>query len=335
MTIHPGTTPQNISAILVTNLVNIDFSVIETTITDEYQVSLNITYATDLIKPTLMAYPVRINLSFFPEETQEGHLTITNTSNHAAVRNLLLDTTQLDLVDSEIKIVFLNESQVTKIDDLAPGETVTVAFRAMIQDPETAKLNNRYLGNIIASGQYTYSINAQAFESTTKTPIPVFYYKPSDLNLPSITFVNDETGGIANDLEYRGNTYRLEVESNRNIAFQQDGQQLKTIAEYKGVLVKELEYTPLFNEPGPLTSIGDKLTFDILGLEEILEQEMSRVPPLYHFLKIPHYLNFNGQWADRTGINEYRVPISIITIREREVVYSECIDCSSTGIGIG
>ena len=82
--------PRGISVILVTNLVDIDFYVTQTTITDYYDITVNITYATDLIKPTLLANPSGIHLFFFPEELYEGTITITNISNNAPVRNLIL-----------------------------------------------------------------------------------------------------------------------------------------------------------------------------------------------------------------------------------------------------
>ncbi|RLB79830.1 MAG: hypothetical protein DRH15_08370, partial [Deltaproteobacteria bacterium] len=125
--VEPGDTPQSKEVILVTNLVDVEFSVTPTTIQDQYSVTLNITYATDLTKPTLLAEPTRINLSFFPEETYEGTIKITNTSNNAAVRNLLLNAAELDPVDNEVRIVFDNGAQTVSLDELGPKETVTFA----------------------------------------------------------------------------------------------------------------------------------------------------------------------------------------------------------------
>ena len=51
--VEPGTEPQALGAILVRNLVNVDFSVVPTTFADECEIALEITYATNLTKPAL------------------------------------------------------------------------------------------------------------------------------------------------------------------------------------------------------------------------------------------------------------------------------------------
>ena len=78
-----------------------------------------------------------------------------------------------------MEILFENGSKtITLEENLGPRETWQVAFQATIPKwPPTPKLINRHLGNIIASGNYTYSIDGDAYESTTTTPIPVIYTK--------------------------------------------------------------------------------------------------------------------------------------------------------------
>ena len=310
--VEPGTTPQTIGVILVTNLVNIEFSVTPTTIQDQYDITLNITYVTNLTKPTLYASPSQVNLSFFPEDTTyEGTITIKNTSNNAPVRNLSLNATEIDATYNEVEIVFENGSKIITFDDtlLEAGSTRQVAFRATIPNPPTALLMDRFMGMITAKGNYTYSIDGEAHEGETSTKIPVSYRKPSDFVLPVITFINDETDGVANDLEYQGTSYRLAVESNRNIEFAFEkiaglDKDLKAFLREIGadstsgvITNNEALWVKNFNRTTPLTGKGDTATFDIDDLEAALEAKMSenRLAFIYYRKAI----GFIGKWADR------------------------------------
>ncbi|MBN1932552.1 MAG: hypothetical protein JW786_13195, partial [Desulfobacterales bacterium] len=325
LTVEPGTN-QSIEVILVTNLVGIDFSVVETTIEDEYNVTLQITYTTDLIKPTLYAEPSSINLSFYPDEIYEGTLTITNTSNHAPVRDILFDATQLDLVDQEVELVFENGTKTFTVAEIGPKESVQVAFHASIPDGPNARLNSRYMGNILVSGNYTFTLEGKAYESITKTPVPVYFWKPQELKLPYLSFVNDETDGNLNDLEYRGTSYRLTVQSNRNETFTFDkvpetNTDLKAVSHIIGGLdshhiinQNEAFWTADFNSTTPFKLRGDSTTFDIIGLQEALEAKL--VSDRSAFLSSSHYIGFFGQWADRAYQDAYLVPISITTIKD-------------------
>ncbi len=297
-----------------------------TTIQDQYSVTLNITYATDLTKPTLYAKPSKIDLSFFPEEIQEGVITITNTSNNAPVRNILIDATKLDPVDQEVLLVFSNGMQTMTIDILAPKESIQIAFRASIPNGATAKLNSRNLGNIIASGDYIFSLEGNAYESTTTTPIPVLFWKPQDLSLPSISYVNDELDGNLNDLEYQGNTYRLTVKSNRDMIFSNYGP-LKAVTHINGgpdnasiITSNDSFWNGNFNRTEPLTYKGDTTTFDITDLEKALESLL--ISDRTTFLSKPKYVGFFGNWSDKGYEDAYLIPISVTTIRQQEIIGS-------------
>jgi flagellar hook assembly protein FlgD/uncharacterized membrane protein len=333
-TIVIGTVPQSIDVMMVFNLVHVDFSVTPTTIQDQYSVSLNITYVTDLIKPTLYANPSKIDLSFFPEETYEGTITIKNTSNNAPVRNVVLNSAALDPIDNEVRVVFANDSQIFSLGELAPQESVQVAFRATIPDAANAKLNSRNLGNIIVTGDYTFSYEGEARESTTTTPIPVLFWRPSDLGLPPISFINDETDGNLNDLEYQGTIYRLPVKSNRDMTFTQD-KTLKAVSHVSGgpdsasILEQNTSFwLGNFNRTDPLTFKGDTMTFDIDGLEEALEARFTANREA--FLGTSHYGGFFGKWNDRESRDAYLIPISITTIREDKII---CFSGGSGGSG--
>ncbi|MBI4848034.1 MAG: thrombospondin type 3 repeat-containing protein, partial [Nitrospirae bacterium] len=336
ITVEPGTTPQAIGIIMVTNLVDIDFSVTPTTIQDNYTVNLNITYTTNLTKPTLYAKPSRVDMSFFPEETYEGTIDITNTSNNAPVRDLMLDATGLDSLDAEIELVFSNGQQTILIGELAPKESVQIAFKATIPDAANAKLNNRNLGNIIASANYTFSLEGNAYESTTTTPIPVLYWKPQDLSLSGISFINDETDGNLNDLEYQGTTYRLSVKSNRNIVMNLDNG-LKAVTHVSGgpdnksiIESNSSIWNGQLNETR-LSFKGDTVTYDIDTLKDDLEAQLTNNRQT--FLGKPNYIGISGNWIDRVQKDYYLIPVSITTIRTDTIIVDSfgCPSCVWVG----
>jgi hypothetical protein len=272
-------------------------------------------------------------LSFFPEDTYEGSIIITNTSNHAPVRNLLVNAAALDLVDNEVELVFSNGAKTLTVDELKPRETIQIPFRATIPDGEHAKLNSRLLGNIMVSGEYTFTLDGKAEQSTTSTPIPVLYTKPADLALPTIRYVKDETDGDLCDLEYQGNSYRLVVKSNRNVPFGLKPD-IKGLAHLSGgpdaqsiFSENEAFWVGHFNSIDPLTTKGAQTSFDIDGLEETLEQ---RCTTGNLDTASPHYIGFQGLWEDRQTDNTYLMPISMTVIRPKEVIVSEpCYGCSS------
>ncbi|MGD9732942.1 MAG: DUF1566 domain-containing protein [Desulfamplus sp.] len=310
---------------LVTNLVDIDFSVTPITISDVYNVTLNITYATDLVKPTLYAEPSRVDLSFFPEEVYEGIITIKNMSNNAPVTDFRLDSSELDSVNNEVKIVFADGSQLFTKDRLEPKESVQIPFHAVIGNSANAKLNDRNLGNMVATANYIFSYEGKAIESKTTTPIPVFFWKPQDLRIPGISFINDETDGNLNDLEYQGTSYRKSLSSNRDVKFTINSD-IKAFSHIFGGhdpidiintntgSGSDTLWTQNFNRTTPLTFKGDATTFDIDGLQEALEDQLFDDRDTC--LSKAHYGGFTGRWADRTNDNAYLIPISITTIRD-------------------
>ena len=319
LTVEPGSTPQTIGVIMVTNLVNVDFSVTQTTIQDQYNVNLNITYVTDLIKPTLYATPYRVDLSFFPEESPfQGSITIKNTSNNAPVRDVTLDASMLDGTDNEIKIVFDDgtEAGTQKIylGELGFGQSIQVPYKAVIYG-SSPKLNSRNLGNIIATAKYTFSIDGQANESATTTPIPVLYWKPQELGLPGISYLNDETNNQSCNLQYQGTTYRMSVKSNRSMGISLDS--LKAVNHVNGgpdaasiISGNSAMWTGSFT-PTTLSAKGEIATFDIDDLQAALENSCNS--DRSNFLGKPNFIGFTGTWSDRTQKDAYLIPISIIT----------------------
>jgi hypothetical protein len=304
--VEPGTAVQTVPVVLVTQLVTVDFSVTPTTITDVYTVTLNITYVTDLIKPTLYAAPGRVDLSMFPEETYDGVITIKNMSNNAPVRDLLLDASAIDLKAGEIEIIFANGQKTIPLGDLNFQSTIQVPFKARYIDPlGTNSMSNRDMGVIQASARYTLSIDGQAVESVTTTPVPVFFWTPQELSFPTIPcFVNDETDGNLYNLTYAGTTNRMQLRSNRDMRV--DLNALGTLsADGRTIWSGPFNVTPLFLK-------GDVTTFDIDGLREALEADLARDRAA--FLTMQHRLDFTAQWQDRGAPDAYSLPLCITTI---------------------
>ena len=350
MRVEPGTEPQPLRAILVTELVKVDFSVTPTTIQDQYEVTLQITYATNLTKPTLYPSPERIGLSFFPEETEEGVITITNTSNNAPVRELAISSAELDPVDNELELVFDNDdSEIISLPELGPRESIQIPWKARITG-SAPKLNSRLLGNVVVSGSYTYSIDGQALTGTTRTPIPVTYGRPQDLKLPAVSYINDERDGNLCDLEYQGTSYRLNVVSHRDILFTVDHDlareaDLKAIPHILGgpdagsIFTENKQFWfwgTTFNGTPPfvLAAKGDALSFDIDGLEETLESRMCSERE--SFLRTAHSVGFTGRWEDRqvpdTVVTDtYLMPVSVTTFRDNEIISNSCVSCGTPG----
>ena len=336
---EPGTTPQEVKIILSVNLVDIEFTVTRTTIEDEYDVVLNVTYATDLVKPAIYALPSMVRLSFFPEEEYEGILTLTNTSNNAPIRNLRLDASALDQTYKEVCITFDPDAVLDKtrpcptpiieLGELAAREKIQVPFRAYIYEDAagTAKLISRNLGNIVATADYTFSLEGEAYESTTWTPIPVVFDKPQDLAIappPPIVFINDETDGDLTDLEYQGNTSRFSVKNNRPLRFQP----LNPVSYKCDGLFECDPWETNFNSTSGIDK-GGAVTFDIddgIGgqtLKEVLEAELTARRS--EFLSTSHFLEFSGRWEDTVDIKTWRIPISIVTIRPNRIFVEDVI----------
>ena len=126
-----------------------------------------------------------------------------------------------------------------------------------------------------------FSINGEAFDGTTTTPIPVLFGGRAICRFPRIPFTNDETDGDLTDLQYEGTSYRLAVASNRNVNFD-FGPDLSAVSHVNGgtdparILAENASFwAGDFNDPPPLTAKGDTVTFDIDGLHSALEAQMN------------------------------------------------------------
>ena len=71
MTVAPNSTVST-SVVTVYDVVSLTFTVTPTTITDVYNVTLNVRYSTTLPKPALQVTPYSMQFSFFPEDLSNG-----------------------------------------------------------------------------------------------------------------------------------------------------------------------------------------------------------------------------------------------------------------------
>ena len=289
VTVEPGTAVQTIPVVLVAQLVNVDFSVTPTTITDTYTVTVNITYVTDLIKPTLYASPSRVDLSMFPEETYSGVLTIKNASNNAPVRDLVLDATAIDLQAGEIEITFANGQKTFPVGDLNFQASVQVPFQARYINPAGINnlMNNRDMGAIKASARYTLSIDGQAVESTTTTPVPVFFWKPPGAVVPDHTVLCERRD------RRQPEQPDLSGHDEPDAAPEQPERAARPERAQHAVGRRQTIWGGPFNVT-PLFLNGDLTTFDIDGLREALESDLARDRAT--FLAMNHRLDFTALW---------------------------------------
>ncbi|MHB8762927.1 MAG: HYR domain-containing protein [Deferrisomatales bacterium] len=330
ITVEPGTEPQTVTELLSTDLVDVSFTVTPTTITDTYSVSVNVTYVTAPADPTApskpILYPSRstVDLSFFPEDSPYGGtLTITNASLVIPIRNVVINAAGLDPVNNELSMVFEGGLPTLALGDLGPRQSIQIAYQASINGASPV-LNNRYLGDMEVTGSYSFSFDGEVHEGTTRTPIPVMYRKPGDISLPSVSFVNDETDGNLNDLEFSGNSYRLAVTSLRNMGLELSGLKafvvVTSAADAQGLYDANAGFWAGSFNVASVSAKGEQATFDINTLKVELENrlESDRATTLNK----THYLGMLAQWADRSEPAVFLIPISIRSIRTNEIVDS-------------
>ncbi|HEY3840396.1 MAG TPA: LamG-like jellyroll fold domain-containing protein, partial [Bryobacteraceae bacterium] len=221
VTVLPNATVST-GVILSYEVVSLTFTVTPTTIVDQYNVSLYITYSTTLPKPALQVVPYSMQLSFFPEDLTNGKyackVNVTNTHPTASVRNLFLDASQLDVAQpagQQIHVFFADGVQTYQVGVLAGKASVDVPCYATI---DSGTIPSHSVGNIVVQANYDYSLQGQVLQGTTTTNVPVSYIRPSELQYDPIPFVYDKKTDPANPvLRYDAGGYLYTVKSNRNI----------------------------------------------------------------------------------------------------------------------
>ena len=217
ITVTANATAQ-VKVILSYNVVSLNFTVTPTTITDQYSVTLNITYSTTLPKPALKVLPVQLQFSFFPEDLPGGKapcsLSITNTHPTAGVRDISVDASQIDagLPDGfRIHVLFEDGTSVRQIGTLAAKATTTVACYAILDGDNVP---THFAGNVVVRGTYDYTLDGAILQGTTVTNVPVSYTRPPEIQYDPITFTYDQTDPAKPVLTYDGGSFVYVIRSN-------------------------------------------------------------------------------------------------------------------------
>jgi RHS repeat-associated protein/uncharacterized repeat protein (TIGR01451 family) len=328
-----------VSIILSYDVVSITFTVTPTTIVDQYNVTLNITYVTTLPKPALQVYPDSLNLSFFPEDVPNGkyacHLSITNTHPTANVRNLSLDASQLDVAQpsgQQLHIVFPNGTPYYQVGNLAGNSSVDVGCSATI---DSGIVPTHAAGNIVVQANYDYSLDGQVLQGTTTTNVPVAYITPGDFSALPVQFVYDELTDPKNPvLKFDGPSFVYNLTSNRSVRFDLakpsavpfSGHNLVAFTNTQGGATmadiinnnqaNAFWHTDFSAAKQSLLNKGDSTTFDIstldggLTLFQAISAQIAINPA--QILGNPNILGFQGQWTD--GPESSSIPFYVSTL---------------------
>ena len=355
ITVSPGTASAPQTVVLTLDVVNLTFTVLPTTIVDQYNVTITVNYTTTLTKPALQVLPYYLQLSFFPESPYKGQLTITNTNASTPVRNVTVDASQLDLAlatGQRMQVAFENGAQVITLSStLQPNSSVVVPFTATVA---ASNLTTRNVGNVIVQGNYSFSLSGQVLQGTTTTSVPVNYAQPQDLSFVSIQVTNDETDGNLNDLGYSAPSFVYTVTGNRSMlmnllnsaASPFNNQNLVAFTDINGGQDAPSVVTGNATNAywhgnfdaakRSLTSKGDSSWYDISVPDDngntllaALTNQLTNNRTA--FLGNPNYLAFQGQWSDRTPPDTYLIPIVVTTIRPASVVTTAPTGCTWCG----
>jgi hypothetical protein len=340
VTVAANSTTQ-VSVIMSYEVVNLSFVVTPTTITDQYNVTLKITYSTTLPKPALKVVPYQLNFSFFPEDVPNGQfacsLTVTNTHPTAHVRDIVIDASQLDFNQPfglGIHVLFAGGSNLYQIGTMAGKQSVSVPCYAVL-DGDNVPTHSA--GNIIISGNYDYTLDGQILQGTTVTKVPVKYVRPSELEYTSINFTYDALTDPANPvLTYDGGSFLYTLTSERSgktlnllkpaggifnghalsafVQTQTGTTSLNVINANQGNAFWHTDFAP---PKQSLLDHGDTATYDISTTDNgltLLDAVKAQIAVNPRILNLPSYLALEGQWSDRASPTGYLIPIQITAL---------------------
>lgn len=337
--ITPNATAQ-VSVLMVYDVVNLTFTVTPTTITDQYTVTLNITYTTNLPKPALKVVPPSFNFSFFSADVPGGQfpcsLSVTNTHSVAVVNNVTVDASQIDATTpagQAVHVYFPGGATRYQIGTLVAQQNATVACYATV---DGNNVPTHSAGSIVVQGTYGFSLDGNLLQGTTTTNVPVSYARPTDLSYMEIDCIYDESNlSGPPSLNYLGGSFVYNVTSNRperfNIlrpggafnghnlvaftATQGTNTPLGTISANAANVFWHSDFSSLKQS---LLGNGDTTTYDIstpdngVTLTQALNAQIGANPN--QALYMPSYLGFEGQWSDRATPDAYLIPVNVTTI---------------------
>ena len=348
VTVTANATAQ-VNVLLTYDVVSLSFTVTPTTIVDQYTVALNITYSTNLPKPALKVVPPNLNFSFFPADVPGGKypcsLSITNTHLTAVVRNVMVDTSQLDVGQPNgqaIHIQFEDGSNLYQVGTLIAQASANVACYA------TADGNNvptHPAGSIVVKGNYDFSLDGNLLQGTTSTEVPVSYTRPSELSYDPIPFIYDATDPANPVLKYGGSSFVYSVKSQRSqvlnllkpsgplfgghnlVAFTASLSATTSLDQINANQGNVFWHTDFSSLKQSLLGVGDTTTYDIstldngITLAQALNAQIAANPK--QALNLPTYLGFEGQWSDRASPTGYLIPVHVITVTPDAVIIPE------------
>ena len=329
---------------IVYDVVSLTFTVVPT-IVDQYNVTLNVTYATNLPKPALQVSPYALEFSFFPEDVPNGKyacsLSVTNTHPTASVRNLSLSASQLDIaqpIGQQLHVTFANGTSMYQVGDLGGQASVSVPCSATV---DNGTVPSHSAGNIIVQANYDYSMNGQVLQGTTTTNVPVSYIQPAELAYAPIQFTYDERDPLNPTLQYTAGSFVNSVKSNRGVTLDMlqpppapfNGHNLVAFTQTQagaddlGTIninqANSFWHTDFDNAKQSLLVEGSSTTYDIskpdggLNLQQAIAAQINANPN--QILNQPTYLGFEGQWADGTAPNGFLIPVRITTITNQSI----------------
>ena len=147
ITVEPGL-DQTLNILLPTSMVTYKWSVTPTTIVDKYDITLDVTFKSDVPAPAIVISPPLETINMAGGQTVYTQYTITNKS-YIAVKNFTLDPAQSDpAVHVELPY--------TTITEIGPWQTITVPVKITLDHASTHEARIAHKGGYMcAAGAWT------------------------------------------------------------------------------------------------------------------------------------------------------------------------------------
>ncbi len=280
-----GVEPQALAITLEARVMDLRFDVVPTSIEDEYQVTLELTYVTNLTKPTLVGNPSPLALDLTEDIEYQAVLTVTNTSNSYPVDNLLVDASA-PTFHGRLGLALPGGGRQMVIETLAPQASVEIPVTAWLRECADNS-GGLYVGDIALTGSYEYaSVEGELRPGTTRSEVPIWLRiygnqcqppddptePPPTLAMPALSYLNDERDADPDDLRFLGNRTRAEVWGRGDGTFTPDGLWLDLVTSDGTLLAPNAAWLV---DDAPLMGDGDGRSLDFYGLEPILEDLMG------------------------------------------------------------
>jgi hypothetical protein len=189
MTVMPGNNNDRITIDLVTNVVNLAWTVTPTEIPDRYAINLDLRFETDVPKPVLLIAPLTLSFAMNNGEEVFGQLAVSNPS-LVEIRDVSIDASQLPGLEFQFDSPE-GPTSIMKIDMLGPqSDPIILTYKARMT---SGSLSGGLVGSIKGQGKYVYFTQEampEQKEGITTAEVPVQYIS------------TEATGGTGNRLIY-------------------------------------------------------------------------------------------------------------------------------------